>query len=239
MTDQDPPIERLHRLDPAEPDEQDLGRLKRIDPEADDAPVGTASADAPSRAPSRTGRRVREGVTTAIALAALLSLSSIAAIGGLVAVSMRTIVPAGPRAVAAIEAGVPVTTIRVGETAEGPQKEERERPERQAEPQAPSDDFVVAPAPAPAPAPSQGGGDGGGKTDNDGQLAGPTGVGGAWCDAREGGSCDAVVGGGVLQPATEGEGYVGSEDDDVEEDDDEDDDESSDGSGSHPGKGHS
>ncbi len=244
MPDQDPPIEPLRRMDPAEPDEQGLGRLERLDPDADESPAARSAAGPPAKPSSR----LRDGLSAAITLAVLLSLSSIAAIGGLVAISMGTAVPAGPGAVGSVETGVPITTIRVGESAQG--LEEEQEPDRaDADPQAPADDVVVpAPPPAPQPPVSEAGGEGAGGGGNDkgnggGGHGGKKGYGGGWCDARAGGACDAVAGGSVLQPATEpeGDGFVPSDDDEPEDDDHDDDDGgSSSGSGSshHSGKGH-
>lgn len=246
MTDQDPPIEPLRRLDPAEPDEGDLGRLERLDPEAEDnGSEGPSGGSAPP--PPKAGSRVRDGLTAAVTLAALLSLSSIAAIGGLVAVSMRSVAPGGIERVAPVDAGAPLTTIRIGESAQGASEEpERDRPETPDR----TDDSVVEFTPVvapPAPDGAAGGGNGGGNSGGDGTEGkgtggGPKGVGGAWCDTREGSACDATTGGTVLGPTTavEGEGYVGGEDDAYDDDDDDDGDDSSGGSshGSHPGKGH-
>ena len=249
MTDQDPPIEPLRRLDPAEPDEQGLGRLERLDPEAEDGPKA-AAATATGAVPPKAGSRLRDGLTAAVTLAALLSLSSIAAIGGLVAVSMRSAPRGEIGAVAPMEAGVPLPTIRVGESAQGaPEKSDRDRPDPVPQDDDSAEEFTpVAPSPVDEGGDSGGGnGGGGGDQEGAGSGGGEQGAGGAWCDARAGGACDATTPGSVLGPGTEPEdGYVGEEEDEVDDDDDEDDDQGSDsgssgssssGSG-HSGKGH-
>ena len=243
MTDQDPPIEPLRRMDPTEPDEQGLGHLERLDPEAEDSVRAGPAGAAPGAPPKAS--RLRDGVTAAVTLAALLSLSSIAAIGGLVAVSMRSVAPAGIESVAPVDAGAPLTTIRVGESAQGaPEEPDRDRPN--VRPQ--DDDSVVEFTPVLPPPDNEGGGTGGGNGGGDGNeggagsAGGDKGSGGAWCDARVGAACDAGTGGAVLGPATEveGEGYVGGEDDEPEYDEDDANDEDSSGgtsSGSHHSKG--
>jgi len=249
VTDQDPPIERLRRLDPTEPDERGLGRLERVDPEAEDSASPTAAAS-PGAAPTKARSRLRDGLTTAVTLATLLSLSSIAAIGGLVAVSMRSAPPGGIETVAPMDAEAPLTTIRVGESAQGAPEEPEEPEGDRPAPPPQEDDFVVEFTPVAPPSPvNDGGGTGGGKGGGDGNgegagsAGGGKGAGGAWCDAREGDTCDATAPGSVLGPATEG--YVGEEEDEVEDDDPEDDVQggSSGSSGSssrsgHPSKGH-
>ena len=228
MPDQDRPIEPLHRLDPSEPDDQEVGRLERLDPDADEA-AGTGPAGTMKRPPSRSASGVRGGVSAAVTLAVLLSISSIAAIGGLVAVSMRTVAPPGGPAVAPVDAEIPVATIRVGESAQGPEKQDEKRPQTQSEGE--PDVALVAPAPAPAPPTPPDDDEGRAKTDTEERPSGPKSVGGAWCDAPQGGSCDAVAGGTVLQPVSQGQGdgRVAIAEDDVEEKDP--------GSGGHPGSG--
>jgi hypothetical protein len=146
-----------------------------------------------------------------VALAVLLSLSSIAAIGGLVAISVGRLDPAPDGVVTTpIETAAAAPPIRV--VAPGPDSREDSAPREEAasadEPPPPE---PVAPPPAPAAPPTApsggeeaadernggGGGKGGGRR--------PWGLGGAWCDAEAGGSCDVAVGGSVLQP-TGGEG---------------------------------
>ena len=249
MTDQDPPIEPLKRLDPTEPDEQGLGRLERLDPEAEEAGEVASASGAIEGAP-KNGSRLRNGLTAAVTLATLLSLSSIAAIGGLVAISMRSVDPDGIGAVAPVEAGAPLATIRVGESAQGAAEPERDP----SPPPGDADDSVVEFTPVdPPPAVGDGtlggnGGDEGQGGQGSGSGGGSKGAGGAWCDARAGSACDATAGGSVLVPGTpEGEGYVGDEDDELPEEDEDYDDEgtstgssgsSGSSSGSHRGKHH-
>lgn len=242
MADQDPPIEPLRRLDPAEPDEQGLGRLERLDPEEEETAKSSVVTAAP---PPTTGSRIRDGLSAAITLAVLMSLSSIAAIGGLVAISMQSAAPAGPGALGSVETGMPVTTIRVGESAQGLEEEPADdRGNRR--PGSNGEAVVPAPAPAPVPAPAPPApGNGEGKTDGGGKGkgGGSKGDGAAWCDARVGSACDAVAGGSVLQPSEpEGEGFVPSDDDEYVGDDDADDDDDDVSTGSsgshHSGKGH-
>jgi hypothetical protein len=250
VTDQDPPIEPLRRLDPAEPDEHGVGRLERLDPEAEGS-ASAAAAAAPEATAPKARSRLRDGLTAAITLATLLSLSSIAAIGGLVAVSMRSAPPGGIETVAPMDAEPPLTTIRVGESAQGAPEEPGE-PDP-ARPSAPpqEDDSVVEFTPVAPPSPvnegggTGGGGNGGGNGDGKGagSAGGGKGAGGAWCDARVGDACDATAPGSVLGPAAEPEdGYIGGEEDDVEDDDPEDDDQSGTGGSSsrsgHSGKSH-
>lgn len=211
MSDHDPPFEPLRPLDPMAPDPQeDVGRLEPIDPEADDAASVPAPSAATPAAPvgAAPSPGHGNGLAVAVALAVLLSLSSIAAIGGLVAISMQTVAPAvGSTAVAPVESGGPVATIHVGEAAQGP-RESRDEGDRSA----PSADSPEAPTASPVPASGSPGSGIGGGTDGIGKGDGHRGGGkgargaeGAWCDARQGSSCDAVVG-GMLQP--EGDGYV-------------------------------
>lgn len=211
MTDQDPQFGPLRRLDPAESEEQDVGRLEPMDPEADEASEPEATA-VPVAAPPAPPGRLRDGLAVAVALAVLLSLSSIAAIGGLVAISMSpSVAPAGPASIAPVESASAPVVIRVGENAQGreepePKESPAEEPGQVAIPQ------PVAPQPV-APDNAGGGGDGqgGGTGGNGGGKS--TDVEGAWCDARPGSACDATVGGGVLAPGAdyEGDGYIGSD----------------------------
>jgi hypothetical protein len=194
-----------------------------------------------------------------VALAVLLSLSSIAAIGGLVAISMQTVAPAtGSTAVAPVESNGPIATIHVGEAAQGPEEPRAKR----AEPAA-SETTASTPSPVGASGGDSGGsgnigagtganGGKGGKEGGNGHGGGRSGTYGAWCDARQGSSCDAVAG-GVLQPseasdvelggiAYEGDGYMATDDDLDDHGDDADhadwDDDASDHSGSGESHGH-
>lgn len=210
MADQDPPVGPLHRLDPSEPDEiLDLGRLEQLDPEA-------VSADPPAVGPSAP--RPRDGLALAIALAVLLSLSSIAAIGGLVAISVRTLDPAPDQVVTLpIESAAPGPTIRVIEAAGAadPREGSASREKEEAAPAEQPSEEAVAPPPAPAappPAPSGGGeaaDERDGRGDKGGSRRGPWGIGGAWCDATPGGTCDVAIGGSVVQPTDGGKHHKG------------------------------
>ena len=243
MSDHDPPFERLRPLDPMAPDpKEDIGRLERIDPDNGDSvevpPAGEAS---------NSPRGPRDGLSVVIALAVLLSLSSIVAIGGLVAISMQTVAPAESTARAPVESSAPGPTIRVGEVAQGPDERKSDGREKQSPASGEPD-----PSPGiPTPVPDEGGTGTGGKGGNGdgkggGGKGGGRGPGGAWCDARQGGSCDAVPG-GVLQPVDpivdasgadyEGDGYKPTDEDgdDVDEEDWDDDPSDHSGSGSsHP-----
>jgi hypothetical protein len=200
LADQDPPGGPLHRLDPSEPDEiLDLGRLEQLHPEA--APREQPAIAAPAPRPG-------DGLALAVALAVLLSLSSIAAIGGLVAISARTLDPAADQVVTSpIETAAPGPTIRVVEAASGPSSGEGSASEEEAAPEEEPPQEAVAPPPAPAPAPPapSGGSEAaheraGGHGGKRGSPRSPVRIGGAWCDAAVGGTCDVVVGGPVAQP---------------------------------------
>jgi len=142
VADQDPPGGLLRRLDPSEPDEtQELGRLEPLDPEAARAPGDERGA--PGVAP-RSGR----DLAPAVALAVLLALSSIAAIGGLVAVSVHTLPEGSTEPPAA-----PMETSSSGAVVRVDVPRERERPERKAGrtgPQPAPAAVVAQPAPQPA-----------------------------------------------------------------------------------------
>ena len=238
MSDQDPQFGPLRRLDPAESDEQDVGRLEPIDPDAEETSEAAAAATPVSRAEaSPPTRRLRDGLAVAVALAVLLSLSSIAAIGGLVAISMSpSEAPVGPTSIAPVESASAPVVIHVGENAQGPETPApRERPSPEPAP-AP---VAVAPQPtAPPDLGDAGGGDHGGKGGGNGGHGGgkTSSVQGAWCDTRQGSACDATVGGGtgLLEPVVsdQGNGYIPSEEP-VPDDPDDDDDSHS------PSKGHS
>ncbi|MGH2691473.1 MAG: hypothetical protein ACRDHM_03120 [Actinomycetota bacterium] len=216
MADQDPPVGPLHRLDPSEPDEaQELGRLEPLDPE-----MVETTAEAPGHARLAGSPRPRDGLALAVALAVLLSLSSIAAIGGLVAISVRSLEPAPEAAITApIESAASGRTIRVIESAAGPESSRGAGSQRDTRPAGEqSTEEAVAPPPAPAvappPAPS-----GGGKSDEEpegGRGGGRRwGVGGAWCDAAPGAACDVIVGGPLAQPV-DGDADQASRESDVE-----------------------
>ena len=199
MADQDPPLEPLRRIDPAEPDEiVELGRLEPLDPEAEEQP----SAEKPTRSPG--SQRPRDGVAVAVALALLLSLSSIAAIGGLVAISVG-----GMDEAPAVNVAVPIDSevagppITVIEEAQGPTEgagsgtsDGRSRPGSDAAPApAAPPQPVVAPPPTAPPAPEgegEGGADERADLDKDkgtGKIRGPSRIPG-WCDAAPGTYCD-------------------------------------------------
>ena len=241
MADQDPPVGPLRRLDPSEPDEtQDLGRLEPLDPQADELGAEPTEAVAPV-APVTTeaapqGPRLRDGLAPAIALAILLSLSSMAAIGGLVAISVSGLDQSSEVPVTApIESAAPGPTIRVVQPADEETPRGREAPRRSVgESASPADQPSSPPAPAPAPAPAPGGsqddgkGDKAGDKDGDaGRIRAPKRLPG-WCDASPGTSCDIAPRTGSVDLT----GFVRTEDDVVvgEELDDE-----ADGS---PGRGH-
>lgn len=259
MTDH-PDFEPLRRVDPSEPDEpEEIGRLEPLDPDADEAPAGSAAALALPETSAAT-TRPRDGLALAVGLAVLLSLSSIAGIAGLVAISSRSLEPALGLAVPPIEAGVPGPTIRVTEAAQGPEAP-GETASEAAGPLGASSGQAVAPATVP----SQSGGGGAGAGDGDGQGGGGqggggqgggqgggggsvvgTGAGGGSCDAGSGGACDATGGGGVALPTPEDTGggdsgfddgaFVRDEDDCWDDlDGDDDDDSSCSGSGSGSG----
>lgn len=197
MADQDPPVGPLHRLDPTEPDEaQDLGQLEPLDPGAVEAPRATPPAAPPAP-------RARDGLGLAVALALLLSLSSIAAIGGLVAISVRSLAPAPQSAIISpIDSAIGGPTIRVIESASGPDEARQDPRESRRGGGAPLQG-VAAPAPAPAVAPPPAPGGGGNPTDDEptaGKGGGRRsfGIGGAWCDAAPGTACDVVVGGPIV-----------------------------------------
>jgi hypothetical protein len=228
--------------------QEEIGRLERIDPENGDS-VGAPPASGVANGP----RGPRDGLTVAIALAVLLSLTSIVAIGGLVAISMQTVTPGESTTLAPVDSSAPGPTIRVGEVAQG--ADERKSGERKGDGR-PTSAVEEPPSASGVPSPASDGGGtgtGGGKGGNGdstggGGKGGATGPGGAWCDARQGGSCDAVPG-GVLQPVDdpivdatgagyEGDGYKPTDedwDDESEEDVDEDPSDHSGSGSSHPG----
>ena len=205
MPEHDPPIEPLHRLDPTEPEEEALGALQRIDPDPEDA---SEASTQPETSPTpRAARRPGDGVAAAIGLATLLSLSSIGAIGGLVAVSSGTLAPdASGAPVTQLETTAPLPIIRLEETDPVERKDRRE-------PVEPAVEEPIATVAAVAEVPS----DPGGNKERD--EPGPAGrrsrrpAIGAWCDATPGTSCDATPTG---TPGTivETEGYVQTADED-------------------------
>lgn len=255
MADQDPPVGPLRRLDPAQPDEiLDLGRLERLEPEAEEAAPATAPAQQ-STGPER-GTRPRNGLALAIAIAVLLSLSSIAAIGGLVAISVQGLDPApAPVISAPIDAAASGPTIRVIDSAAGPESPEGSSPAGSADEEAP-EEAVAPPAPAPAsaplPPPSTEREKKDGKADGKKARRPYRGSDGAWCDASAGTTCDVVVGGPAPRSSTDGSdgqatvdgtGFLRTDEEGEVLDDDLDDDmddgshgSSSHGSSSHPGK---
>ncbi|MGH2712024.1 MAG: hypothetical protein ACRDH9_12585 [Actinomycetota bacterium] len=183
------------------------------------APVATP-VPAPAGTPSRSG----DGLALTVALAVLLSLSSIAAIGGLVAISAQTIAPPSGTAITEpIESAASGTTIQVVPAVEEPRETNAASGGDSAGAPAPVS-TTPQPAVAPPPAPS-GADEGKGEEGNGGGGGGPRHswtVEGAWCDAAIGSACDVAVGG--HQPkadsgstSVDATGFIPDDGDDLDE----------------------